>query len=214
MALVLGRARRPDRRRDARRPRRPPARFTPPREEAFDFTLRDQDGRVDEPRDARGKVVVLTFLYTSCRDLCPAQAAEIVDAVERRRRRARRRLRRQRRPGRRHAGARARWLETHGLVRRAVRVPDRHARAARAGVAGVRDRRRSARRRRRPRSAGRAYDRYEGAARPRTSGRPYEPPAGPPPPEAAREALPDTGDLSYRGRARHAAGPTSSTPPT
>src|SRR4051794_1964689 len=60
-----------------------PARFTPPREAAFDFHLRNQDGRLTSLRSAHGKVVVLTFLYTSCQDLCPAQAAEIADAVER-----------------------------------------------------------------------------------------------------------------------------------
>jgi protein SCO1 len=58
-----------------------PVRFVPPPEVPADFRLRDQDGRWTTPRDARGKVLVLTFLYSSCRDLCPAQAAEIVDAV-------------------------------------------------------------------------------------------------------------------------------------
>jgi protein SCO1/2 len=60
-----------------------PARFIPPREAAFDFRLHDQHGRLTSLRSARGKVVVLTFLYTACQDLCPAQAAEIVDAVQR-----------------------------------------------------------------------------------------------------------------------------------
>src|SRR5215212_2541231 len=61
----------------------PPARFYPPREEPPTFRLRDQDGRWTTPRDARGKVLVLTFLYSTCRDLCPRQAAEIRDAVVR-----------------------------------------------------------------------------------------------------------------------------------
>ncbi len=43
-----------------------PARFTPPRQAAFDFRLRDQHGKLTSLRSARGKVVVLTFLYTSC----------------------------------------------------------------------------------------------------------------------------------------------------
>jgi protein SCO1/2 len=60
-----------------------PARFYPPREPPPTFRLRDQDGRWTSPRDARGKVLVLTFLYSTCRDLCPRQAAEIRDAVVR-----------------------------------------------------------------------------------------------------------------------------------
>src|SRR3954468_8663965 len=60
-----------------------PTRFIPPREAAFDFRLHDQHGRLTSLRSARGKVVVLTFLYTACQDLCPAQAADIVDAVQR-----------------------------------------------------------------------------------------------------------------------------------
>lgn len=60
-----------------------PVRFVPPREPAFDFKLHDQDGRRVSLASARGKVVVLTFLYTACRDLCPAQAGEIADAVGR-----------------------------------------------------------------------------------------------------------------------------------
>ena len=57
------------------------ARFIPPREPARDFRLRDQDGRSITIAQARGKVIVLTFLYSSCRDLCPAQAADIIEAV-------------------------------------------------------------------------------------------------------------------------------------
>ena len=60
-----------------------PVRFVPPREQAFDFRLRDQDGRWTSIKSARGKVVVLTFLYTSCWDLCPAQAKDIVQAIDR-----------------------------------------------------------------------------------------------------------------------------------
>jgi protein SCO1 len=60
-----------------------PARFYPPRERPPAFRLRDQEGRWTSPRDARGKVLVLTFLYSTCRDLCPRQAAEIRDAVVR-----------------------------------------------------------------------------------------------------------------------------------
>jgi protein SCO1 len=60
-----------------------PVRFVPPREQAFDFRLRDQNGRPTSIKSARGKVVVLTFLYTSCWDLCPAQAKDIVQAIDR-----------------------------------------------------------------------------------------------------------------------------------
>jgi protein SCO1/2 len=60
---------------------RPPQRFVPPQTRAADFRLRDQDGHWTSLRDARRHVVVLTFLYSTCRDLCPAQAAKIKDAV-------------------------------------------------------------------------------------------------------------------------------------
>jgi cytochrome oxidase Cu insertion factor (SCO1/SenC/PrrC family) len=59
------------------------ARFTPPREQAFDFRLRDQNGRRTSLADARGKVVAMTFIYTSCRDLCPAEGNEIAAALKR-----------------------------------------------------------------------------------------------------------------------------------
>jgi protein SCO1/2 len=58
-------------------------RFTPPAEPPPDFRLRDQDGRWIGPRDARGKVEVLTFLFTSCDDVCPAQAQIIAQAARR-----------------------------------------------------------------------------------------------------------------------------------
>jgi protein SCO1/2 len=58
-------------------------RFVPPREEARDFRLRDEDGKWRTIEDARGEVVVLTFLYSGCWDLCPAEAADIAQAVRR-----------------------------------------------------------------------------------------------------------------------------------
>jgi cytochrome oxidase Cu insertion factor (SCO1/SenC/PrrC family) len=58
-----------------------PARFLPPPTAPPDFTLHDQSGRAISPADARGKVLVMTFLYSTCRTLCPAQAQEIRDAV-------------------------------------------------------------------------------------------------------------------------------------
>src|SRR5262249_24739629 len=57
------------------------ARFTPPRETAFDFTLKDQNGKPTSLRQARGDVVVMTFIYSSCRDLCPAEGNIVSDAV-------------------------------------------------------------------------------------------------------------------------------------
>jgi cytochrome oxidase Cu insertion factor (SCO1/SenC/PrrC family) len=58
-------------------------RFTPPAERPFDFHLRDQDGRLTSLADARGKVSILAFAYTSCRDLCPALGNTVVDGVVR-----------------------------------------------------------------------------------------------------------------------------------
>jgi protein SCO1/2 len=64
-----------------KRERSEPVRFTPPRERLPDFRLRDEDGHWRTPTEARGEVLVLTFLYSTCRDLCPRQAGEIKDAV-------------------------------------------------------------------------------------------------------------------------------------
>lgn len=47
-----------------------------------DFTLRDQDGETVSLRDFRGRVVVLTFLYTTCRDTCPLTATQIRGALD------------------------------------------------------------------------------------------------------------------------------------
>ena len=38
---------------------------------APDFTLTNQDGKPFSLRDARGKVAVVTFIFTSCSDTCP-----------------------------------------------------------------------------------------------------------------------------------------------
>ena len=75
-----GRARRRDRR---DRDRAPPAaaRFVPPRETAYDFSLRNQDGKRTRLADARGKVIALTFIYATCRDLCPAEGSDIAQAM-------------------------------------------------------------------------------------------------------------------------------------
>ncbi len=48
-----------------------------------DFALRDQHGSLVRLSAQRGKVVVLTFLYTHCPDLCPLTAVHIDEAVSR-----------------------------------------------------------------------------------------------------------------------------------
>ena len=48
-----------------------------------DFALHDQRGRLLRLSAQRGKVVVLTFLYTHCPDLCPLTAVHVDEAVDR-----------------------------------------------------------------------------------------------------------------------------------
>ncbi len=48
-----------------------------PPDQATDFRLTDQQGRPYRLADAKGKVVVLTFLYTHCTDVCPFIAAKL-----------------------------------------------------------------------------------------------------------------------------------------
>jgi protein SCO1/2 len=47
-----------------------------------DFRLRDQDGQTVSLHDFRGRVVVLTFMYTTCRDTCPLTATQIRGALD------------------------------------------------------------------------------------------------------------------------------------
>jgi protein SCO1/2 len=179
-----------------------PARFTPPREQAFDFNLRDQHGRLVSLASNRGKVVVLTFLYTSCRDLCPAQAAEIVDAVTR-------------------VGGKGvvvygvsvdpvgdtpehvnEWLEHHGLED----APVEYLSGTKAqlepvwrayGIAPVAMT---------PEESRKYWEQYqkEEESGKQASG-PYRHPMRPPN-AAAKQEYPNASDLTFRGRARHAAG--------
>jgi protein SCO1/2 len=51
--------------------------------EAADFSLRDQHGRTVRLAGQRGRIVVLTFLYTSCPDVCPLTAAKLGLAARR-----------------------------------------------------------------------------------------------------------------------------------
>jgi protein SCO1/2 len=49
---------------------------------APDFELRDQDGERVSMRRLRGRPVVVTFLYTTCEDTCPAQAQVVRGALD------------------------------------------------------------------------------------------------------------------------------------
>jgi cytochrome oxidase Cu insertion factor (SCO1/SenC/PrrC family) len=46
---------------------------------AADFTLIDQHGATFHMADTRGRVVLMTFLYTHCTDICPFEAAKVKD---------------------------------------------------------------------------------------------------------------------------------------
>lgn len=49
---------------------------------APDFTLRNQDGEPVSMRALRGEPVIVTFLYTTCDDTCPAQAQTVRGALD------------------------------------------------------------------------------------------------------------------------------------
>jgi protein SCO1 len=49
---------------------------------APDFSLRDQTGKRVSMRSLRGRPVAVTFLYTTCRDTCPAQAQTLRGAMD------------------------------------------------------------------------------------------------------------------------------------
>jgi protein SCO1 len=49
---------------------------------APDFRLRDQDGDLVSMRALRGRPVAVTFLYTHCRETCPAQAQTLRGALD------------------------------------------------------------------------------------------------------------------------------------
>jgi protein SCO1 len=49
---------------------------------APDFTLRNQDGKPVSMRALRGRPVIVTFLYTTCDDTCPAQAQTVRGALD------------------------------------------------------------------------------------------------------------------------------------
>jgi protein SCO1/2 len=185
----------------------PRPRFLPPREQARDFRLTDQNGKRLSLSDARGDVVVMTWIYATCWDLCPAEAAEIVQAMDRVgdgvtfyivsvdpvgdvRPRVRKWLAVRNlldRPVHYLMGSReelAPVWEAYGIV--PVNASDKEAAAAAKATDEFR-----------------AQAAKEGLD---LASRPYEHPERPGPPPPALEENPDTRDLTYRGRTRHAAG--------
>jgi protein SCO1/2 len=48
---------------------------------AADFALRDQHGRLVRLSDQRGKLVLVTFVYTHCTDICPVIANQLNQAL-------------------------------------------------------------------------------------------------------------------------------------
>ncbi len=55
---------------------------SPPGARAPDFRLRDEEGKPFTQQDSRGRVTVLTFLYTTCEDTCPVTASQILGALD------------------------------------------------------------------------------------------------------------------------------------
>jgi protein SCO1/2 len=54
----------------------------PPGIPPADFRLTDQEGRPATLADVRGKVAVVTFLYTTCEDTCPLTAQQVRAALD------------------------------------------------------------------------------------------------------------------------------------
>jgi protein SCO1/2 len=54
----------------------------PPGVRAPDFALRDENGKRVTMKQYRGKVVVVTFLYSHCKEECPVQAQQIKGALD------------------------------------------------------------------------------------------------------------------------------------
>jgi protein SCO1/2 len=182
------------------------ARFIPPREPAYDFSLTDQDGHRSSLADARGKVIALTFIYATCRDLCPAEGNDIASAM-------------------RIAGGdgvvayivsvdpvgdtpeRARaWIERRQLTGSAKYLIGTRDELrpvwVHYGIAPINATRGEAQ------AAAAQVDAFL-AANPQVVKQPFHyeaPPQPTEPPPGADDAYPDPADLAYRGRARHIAG--------
>jgi protein SCO1/2 len=54
----------------------------PPGTRLPDFTLRNQDGEAVSAASLRGKPLVVAFIYSTCRDTCPAQVQSIRGALD------------------------------------------------------------------------------------------------------------------------------------
>jgi protein SCO1/2 len=54
----------------------------PPGVRAPDFALRDQSGKQATMKEYRGRVVVVTFLYSHCKTECPVEAQQIKGALD------------------------------------------------------------------------------------------------------------------------------------
>ena len=54
----------------------------PPGIKPTDFAVRDENGKPVRLADLRGRPVVVTFLYTTCKDTCPLTAAQIRIALD------------------------------------------------------------------------------------------------------------------------------------
>jgi protein SCO1/2 len=181
----------------------PVPRFYPAREAAYDFHLHDQNGRPASLADDRGKVVVMAFIYTSCKDVCPAAGALVagllkplngkvvanwvsVDPV-----------------GDTPARARA-WLKDRGFTaqdgrfilgtRAQLRPVWLHYGITPIGATPAE-----------AEAAARAMDKFR-AGQPTPKPVTYAFPPARKPPAAAEEPYPNTNDLQYRGHVRHKAG--------
>jgi protein SCO1/2 len=65
----------------AQGPRSPFAGASRPPASPRDFSLRDQDGKLVSLRALRGRIVVLSPMYTHCRDSCPLVAQQIREVL-------------------------------------------------------------------------------------------------------------------------------------
>ena len=67
-------------------PARPTSEFAgsirPPGAPAPQFRLRDQDGKPVSMAQYRGRTVVMTFIYSTCKDTCPGQVQSIRGALD------------------------------------------------------------------------------------------------------------------------------------
>ena len=61
----------------------PQGALRPPGIPPADFRLTAEDGRPARLADVRGKVTIVTFLYTTCEDTCPLTAQQIRGALDR-----------------------------------------------------------------------------------------------------------------------------------